>query len=232
MMKRRRRRERRRRMRARRTRRRKSLRTRKKTRRRKRRKKKDKKKAKEDKDDRKDNFLLEERTTERVGVPKLIAQDGLGVCEKTIVKLGTGRRPLKGQECTLHCKGVMMKAKKEFWNTREKKGDGRKVKPYKFRVGVGKVIKGWDTGVLSMRLGEIAKIVVTGSYSYGLKGNVKWGIPPNCDLEFTMELLHIGDDVVLPDKYELMKQQVKNRHTFLARDPSSSYMLQFRNAPF
>uniref|UniRef100_A0A7S4DLK4 peptidylprolyl isomerase n=1 Tax=Lotharella globosa TaxID=91324 RepID=A0A7S4DLK4_9EUKA len=144
---------------------------------------------------------------------------------------GTGRRPVKGQEVQLHCKGWLMKSKKVFWNTREKKGDGHKIKPYKFRVGVGKVIKGWDAGVLSMRLGEKAIIVCTGSYGYGLKGNIKWGIPPNADLEFEMELLHIDAEIKLPDKYDLMKEKMKNKHHFLERDGTSA-MLSFRAAPF
>uniref|UniRef100_A0A7S0H9W5 peptidylprolyl isomerase n=1 Tax=Amorphochlora amoebiformis TaxID=1561963 RepID=A0A7S0H9W5_9EUKA len=124
-----------------------------------------------------------------------------------------------------------MKSKKKFWDTREKKQEGEKIKPYKFRLGIGKVIKGWDAGVLSMRLGEVAKIVCTGSYAYGLKGNQKWGIPPNSDLEFEIELLAISDDVKLPDKFELMKQKVANKHTFLDREGMGS-MLSFRSAPF
>mmetsp|Transcript_7417 Transcript_7417/g.11725 ORF Transcript_7417/g.11725 Transcript_7417/m.11725 type:complete len:251 (-) Transcript_7417:215-967(-) len=199
---------------------------------RKKKKKKKKKDRKKEKPEHKEqHWNAEDFKNDKIGVPRLIAQDGNGVCEKTILKFGTGRKPEKGQEVALHCVGTMMKSRKKFWNTREKKGEGHKVKPYKFRVGTGKVIKGWDAGVQAMRLGETAKIVVTGTYAYGLKGNPKWGIPPNCDLEFEMELLHIGDEIILPDKYELMKQKVANKHTFLERD-NTGFMLQFRSAPF
>eukprot|EP00468_Gymnochlora_sp_CCMP2014_P002255 CAMPEP_0167744154 /NCGR_PEP_ID=MMETSP0110_2-20121227/2421_1 /TAXON_ID=629695 /ORGANISM="Gymnochlora sp., Strain CCMP2014" /LENGTH=204 /DNA_ID=CAMNT_0007628619 /DNA_START=40 /DNA_END=654 /DNA_ORIENTATION=+ len=201
-------------------------------------KKKDKKKKKKKKDKDRDRVSSDRKAeikldpSERVGVVKLIQGDASGCCEKKIVKLGYGRRPVKGQEVTMHCKGFLMKTKKKFWDTREKKQDGEKIKPYKFRVGTGKVIKGWDVGVQSMRLGEIARLVITGHYGYGLKGYAKWGIPPRADLEFEMEIISISDDVKLPDKYELMKQKVANRHTFLEKDPATSNMLGFRSAPF
>eukprot|EP00954_Amorphochlora_amoebiformis_P017749 1321190-Amorphochlora_amoeboformis.AAC.2 len=79
--------------------------------------------------------------TEKIGIVKLIEQEAFGVCEKTIVKLGAGRKPVKGQEVKIHAKGRFMKSKKKFWDTREKKQEGEKIKPYKFRLGIGKVIK-------------------------------------------------------------------------------------------
>lgn len=154
------------------------------------------------------------------------------MCEKTIIRLGTGRRPVRGQEVTLHCQGYLLKTKKKFWDTRELKTGGHKPKPFTFRVGVGKVIKGWDIGVLAMRLGERARLVMTGSFGYGMRGNLRWGIPPHCDLEFDMEVLSISDTVVLPDKYELMRQKVAQSHTFLERDGRATSALKFNSAPF
>jgi peptidylprolyl isomerase len=58
-------------------------------------------------------------------------------------------------------------------------------------VGMGQVIKGWDEGVLSMSLGEIARLHCTPDYAYGSGGFQTWGIMPNSELVFEIEILSI-----------------------------------------
>mmetsp|Transcript_30276 Transcript_30276/g.48569 ORF Transcript_30276/g.48569 Transcript_30276/m.48569 type:complete len:199 (-) Transcript_30276:369-965(-) len=76
---------------------------------RKKKKKKKKKDRKKEKPEHKEqHWNAEDFKNDKIGVPRLIAQDGNGVCEKTILKFGTGRKPEKGQEVALHCVGTMM----------------------------------------------------------------------------------------------------------------------------
>lgn len=62
--------------------------------------------------------------------------------------------------------------------------------PFKFPLGAGKVIKGWDEGVAGMKIGEQRKLVIPPSLGYGSRGAGKT-IPPNAVLLFYVELLGI-----------------------------------------
>ena len=70
-----------------------------------------------------------------------------------------------------------------FDNSRER---GR---PFQFKIGQGKVIRGWDVGVMKMSLGEKAILFIGPDYGYGASGNGP--IPPNANLKFEVELLKI-----------------------------------------
>ncbi|XP_020090046.1 peptidyl-prolyl cis-trans isomerase FKBP12-like isoform X2 [Ananas comosus] len=108
--------------------------------------------------------------------------------EKRILKAGEGPEIVKGQLVTVHCTGFGKKGscRKRFWSTRDA---GQQ--PFRFRVGFGSVIKGWDEGVIGMQLGEIAFLQCTPDYGYGANGFPFWGIPPNSDLAFEVEVLRI-----------------------------------------
>ena len=63
--------------------------------------------------------------------------------------------------------------------------------PFVFNVGEGKVIKGWDIGVATMKPGERAVFTIGPEYAYGEKGHPP-KIPPNATLIFTIELVQGG----------------------------------------
>ena len=65
--------------------------------------------------------------------------------------------------------------------------------PYPFTLGVGEVIKGWDQGLLGMKVGGKRVIIVPPSLGYG--DRQKGPIPPNSTLIFTVELLEVKDAV-------------------------------------
>merc|ERR1711948_217822 len=70
-------------------------------------------------------------------------------------------------------------------------------KPFSYTAGSG-VIKGWDKGALGMQIGEIRKLDIPADEGYGANGFPHWGIPPDADLEFTLECLKImrgGDEL-------------------------------------
>ncbi|XP_020692440.1 peptidyl-prolyl cis-trans isomerase FKBP53 isoform X1 [Dendrobium catenatum] len=62
-------------------------------------------------------------------------------------------------------------------------------KPFKFRLGIGEVIKGWDIGVSGMCVGDKRRLTIPPSFGYGAKGVGK--IPPNSWLVFDVELVDV-----------------------------------------
>jgi len=59
-----------------------------------------------------------------------------------------------------------------------------------FQIGVGQVIKGWDEGVLSMKVGGQRTLIVPANLGYGSRG-VGGVIPPDAELHFDVELLGV-----------------------------------------
>ncbi|CAH1793688.1 unnamed protein product [Owenia fusiformis] len=105
---------------------------------------------------------------------------------KEILRQGTGNAPQKGQTITVHCTGSLTTPPKKFWSTKD---PGQQ--PFSFQVGLGKVIAGWDQGCLTMKQGEIAKLTIRGDKGYGTQGFPAWGITPNAELCFEIEVLNI-----------------------------------------
>ena len=84
--------------------------------------------------------------------------------EKEILKAGNGSKPTAGKSVTVHCTGFGKNndLKVPFWSTKDA---GQK--PFTFTIGQGQVIKAWDEGVMTMTVGEIARITATPDYGYG-----------------------------------------------------------------
>src|SRR5262245_27602094 len=96
---------------------------------------------------------------------------------------GTGPRPNAGDSVSVHYTG---------WLTDGKQFDSSVSRgtPFVFPVGRGRVIRGWDEGVLSMRVGGKRKLIIPAHLGYGSSGAVGV-IPPNATLIFQVELLGI-----------------------------------------
>lgn len=67
----------------------------------------------------------------------------------------------------------------------------KQTKPLSFKVGMGKVIRGWDEGLLVMSKGETARLEIESEWAYGRKGLPDSKIPPNAKLIFEVELVSI-----------------------------------------
>jgi FKBP-type peptidyl-prolyl cis-trans isomerase len=101
----------------------------------------------------------------------------------TTLTPGKGAAAKTGDKVRVHYLGTFLDGKK-FDASRDHG------KPFDFQLGHGDVIKGWDQGVVGMKLGEKRKLVVPPSLAYGPRGRP--GIPPNSTLVFEIELLEIN----------------------------------------
>ena len=97
---------------------------------------------------------------------------------------GTGAQPKTGDSVRVHYTGWLENGKK-FDSSHDRR------EPLVFAVGRGQVIKGWDEGVGSMKVGGKRKLVIPANLGYGSQG-AGGVIPPNATLIFEVELLGIG----------------------------------------
>lgn len=95
---------------------------------------------------------------------------------------GTGATPQTGQMLSVHYTGTLQNGKK--FDSSVDRG-----KPYQFRIGTGSVIKGWDEGLMGMKVGGKRKLIIPPSLGYGATGTPN--IPPNSTLLFDVELLDV-----------------------------------------
>ena len=105
---------------------------------------------------------------------------GLQYCD---LKVGDGASPSPGKQVQVHYTG---------WLTNGKRFDSSVIRkrPFTFEIGKRRVIKGWDEGVMSMKVGGIRQLKLPPALGYGASGDPPT-IPKNAVLIFEVELLEI-----------------------------------------
>lgn len=100
------------------------------------------------------------------------------------IEVGSGPSPKRGQKVVVHYTG---------WLTDGKKFDSSvdRGEPFEFTIGVGQVIKGWDQGVMTMKVGGKRKLTIPPDLAYGNREVGGGLIPANSTLIFEVELLDI-----------------------------------------
>jgi peptidylprolyl isomerase len=96
--------------------------------------------------------------------------------------VGSGKEAKAGDQVTVNYVGVLYKGGKEFdasWKRKE---------PFQFQLGQGSVIKGWDQGVVGMKVGGRRELIIPSELAYGKTGSPP-SIPANAPLVFVIDLL-------------------------------------------
>ena len=97
---------------------------------------------------------------------------------------GTGRAPRAGEEVAVHYTGLLTDG--TVFDSSRTRGQ-----PITFRLGEGRVIKGWDEAVARLRVGDRATLIVPPQLGYGARG-AGGVIPPDATLIFVVELVSAG----------------------------------------
>ncbi|TQK06931.1 FKBP-type peptidyl-prolyl cis-trans isomerase [Herbaspirillum sp. SJZ107] len=108
------------------------------------------------------------------------------------VKVGTGKELVVGNTAVVNYTGW-------FYRPLAAKQRGRKFDsslnpgrtPLEFQVGARQVIKGWDQGVVGMKVGGKRTLIIPSDLAYGKRGAPGGSIPPDTDLIFDVELLDV-----------------------------------------
>ena len=99
------------------------------------------------------------------------------------LKEGTGATPQPGKTVEVHYVGTLEDGTK-FDSSRDRG------QPFSFKIGVGQVIKGWDEGLSTMKVGGRRQLIIPAELGYGSRG-AGGVIPPNATLLFDVELLGV-----------------------------------------
>ncbi len=100
-----------------------------------------------------------------------------------VLRAGAGAAPLPGQTVGVHYTGWIEGGAK--FDSSVDRGQ-----LFTFPVGAGRVIKGWDEGVLGMHVGELRQLHIPAALAYGKKG-AGGAIPPDANLVFDVELVEL-----------------------------------------
>lgn len=97
---------------------------------------------------------------------------------------GTGATPTTGQTVTVQYTGILLDGTK-FDSSRDRN------RPFSFQIGEGDVIRGWDEGISTMRVGGRRQLIIPAELAYGSRG-VPGVIPANAPLIFDVEVIGIS----------------------------------------
>ncbi|KAE8151824.1 peptidyl-prolyl cis-trans isomerase [Aspergillus avenaceus] len=115
----------------------------------------------------------------------------MGVTKETISPGNGVDFPRKGDQVALHYTGWLYDPSKPENKGNKFDSSLDRGEPLATAIGVGRLIRGWDEGVLQLSLGEKARLIATGDYAYGPSG-FPGLIPPNATLLFEVALVSVN----------------------------------------
>jgi peptidylprolyl isomerase len=129
-----------------------------------------------------DDKKSDEATKPKVKVPEGAPPKELQTKD---LKVGTGREAKTGDNLNVHYVGVAYSTKKQFdasWD---------RGMPIAFQLGFGRVIKGWDQGIVGMKVGGRRQLIIPPDLAYGPAGRPP-AIGPNETLVFVVDLVAVA----------------------------------------
>ena len=115
------------------------------------------------------------------GIDTLKLESGLKII---MVKEGDGKKPVAGNNVSVHYSGYFTDGKM-FDSSVER------ASPFRFEIGAGRVIKGWDEGLMHLGKGSKARLIIPSHLAYGDRDTGP--IPAGSTLVFDVEMLDITD---------------------------------------
>jgi len=112
--------------------------------------------------------------------------------QKTDTTVGTGAEAVAGKIAVVHYTGWLYDASATDKKGRKFDSSLDRHSPFSFPLGSGRVIRGWDEGVVGMRVGGKRTLVIPPDLAYGSRG-AGGVIPPGATLVFEIELLEVRD---------------------------------------
>ncbi len=105
-----------------------------------------------------------------------------------ITQKGTGVQAKKGDNVLVHYTGKLM-------NDTVFDSSYKRNQPFKFKLGQGMVIKGWDEGIALLKVGDKATFIIPANLAYGPRAN--GNIPANSTLKFDVELMEVKEPIII-----------------------------------
>lgn len=109
----------------------------------------------------------------------------------TDLVVGVGNEALPGMTCIVHYTGWLYDEKAKNHRGRQFDSSRKRRQPFSFPLGGGHVIRGWDHGVVGMRVGGLRRLVIPPALGYGDRNVGNGTIPPGSTLQFEIELLAV-----------------------------------------
>lgn len=110
---------------------------------------------------------------------------------KNDVVVGTGEAITRGQTAVVHYTGWLYEPAAPDHKGKKFDSSRDRGQPFRFPIGGGRVIQGWDQGVAGMQVGGQRTLIIPAALGYGESGAGGGVIPPNATLLFEVELLAI-----------------------------------------
>jgi FKBP-type peptidyl-prolyl cis-trans isomerase FkpA len=124
------------------------------------------------------------------GKPPAAPAPAIDTMETVELQPGSGAPVAAGQRAVVHYTGWLYETSAADKKGRQFDSSRTAGKPFDFVVGGGQVIKGWDQGVLGMKVGERRRLIVPPDLAYGDVGAGDL-IPPGATLIFDVDLIAV-----------------------------------------
>jgi FKBP-type peptidyl-prolyl cis-trans isomerase FkpA len=124
------------------------------------------------------------------GKPGAAPTGGVNSMQSVEIKPGTGEALTAGKIAVVQYTGWLYEAAAKENKGKQFDSSLTQGQPFRFPVGTGQVIKGWDQGVVGMKVGESRRLIIPADLAYGDSG-AGGVIPPGATLVFDIDLVAI-----------------------------------------